>query len=138
MNPALIEGFTVVGIEARTENVREMAGTGIIAKQWGRFIGENLLAQIPNRSDGAILAVYSDYEGDKDGEYSFMIGARVKAALGIPAGMMARKVPAGHYAVFTSERGPVEKRAYSADFEIYDERARDPKNAQVDIYVAVK
>jgi predicted transcriptional regulator YdeE len=100
----------------------------------------------------------SDYEGDKDGEYSFMIGARVKAAMGIPAGMMARKVPAGHYAVFTSERGPVEKvvvetwqkiwsatnaelggqRAYSTDFEIYDERARDPKNAQVDIYVAVK
>jgi len=87
-----------------------------------------------------------------------MIGARVKAALGIPAGMMARKVPAGHYAVFTSEGGPVEKvvvetwqkiwsatnaelggqRAYRADFEIYDERARDPKNAQVDIYVAVK
>jgi predicted transcriptional regulator YdeE/peroxiredoxin len=158
MNPAIIEGFTVIGIEARTGNAREMAGTGIIAKQWGRFTGENLLAQIPNRSDGAILAVYSDYEGDKDGEYSFMIGARVKAALGIPAGMIARKVPAGHYAVFTSERGPVEKivvetwqkiwsatnaelggqRAYSADFEIYDERARDPKNAQVDIYVAVR
>jgi len=158
MNPAAIEGFTVIGIEARTGNAREIAGTGIIAKQWGRFIGENLLAQIPNRSDGAILAVYSDYEGDKDGEYSFMIGARVKAAMGIPAGMMARNVPAGHYAVFTSERGPVEKvvvetwqkiwsatnaelggqRAYSADFEIYDERARDPKNAQVDIYVAVK
>lgn len=78
MNPAVIDGFTVVGIEARTDNAREMAGGGIIAKQWGRFMGENLLAQIPNRTDGAILAVYSDYESDKDGEYSFMIGARVK------------------------------------------------------------
>lgn len=159
MNPAVIEGFTVVGIEARTDNAREMAGGGIISKQWGRFMGENLLAQIPNRIDDAILAVYSDYESDKDGEYSFLIGARVKStAAGVPVGMMARKVPAGRYAVFTSERGPVEKivvetwqkiwsatktelggeRAYSADFEVYDERARDPNNAQVDIYVAVQ
>ena len=102
--------------------------------------------------------MYSDYESDKDGEYSFMIGARVKSAAAVPSGMMARKVPAGRYAVFTSERGAVEKvvveawqkiwsgtkaelggeRAYSVDFEIYDERARDPKNAQVEIYVAVK
>jgi predicted transcriptional regulator YdeE len=158
MNPAAIEGFTVVGIETRTDNAREMAGAGIIAKQWGRFMGENLLAQIPNRIDGAILAVYSDYESDKDGEYSFMIGARVKSAVGIPSGMMSRKVPAGRYAVFTSERGAVEKvvmetwqkiwsattaelggeRAYTADFEIYDERARDLKNAQVEIHVGIR
>lgn len=158
MNPAGIEGFTVVGIEARTDNAREMAGDGIIAKQWRRFMGENLLAQIPHRIDGAILAVYSDYESDRDGEYSFMIGARVKSATGIPPGMMARKVPGGRYAVFTSERGAVEKvvmetwqkvwlattaelggeRAYNADFEIYDERARDPKNAQVEIHVGIK
>lgn len=158
MNPAAIEGFTVVGIEARTDNAREMAGAGIIAKQWGRFMGENLLAQIPNRIDGAILAVYSDYESDKDGEYSFMIGARVKSAVGIPSGMMSRKVPAGRYAVFTSERGAVEKvvmetwqkiwsattaelggeRVYTADFEIYDERVRDPKNAQVEIHVGIR
>jgi predicted transcriptional regulator YdeE len=158
MNPAVIDGFTVVGIEARTDNAREMAGGGIIAKQWGRFMGENLLAQIPNRIDGAILAVYSDYESDKDGEYSFMIGARVRSATGIPAGMMARKVPAGQYVVFTSERGPVDKvvvetwqkiwlatkaelggeRAYNVDFEIYDERASDPKNAQVEIHVGIR
>jgi predicted transcriptional regulator YdeE len=160
MNPTVIEetGFSVIGIEARTDNVREMTGAGVIAKQWSRFMGENLVAQIPNRIDGAVLAVYSDYESDQDEEYSFMIGVRVKSATGVPAGMMARKVPAGRYAVFTSERGPVEKvvvetwqkiwsatkaelggeRAYNADFEVYDERARDPKNAQVKIHVGIR
>jgi predicted transcriptional regulator YdeE len=66
-------------------------------------------------------------------------------------------VPAGRYAIFTSERGPVQKvvvetwqriwfelpsadnlRTYIADFEVYDERASDPANAVVDIYVGVK
>ncbi len=30
------------------------------------------------------------------------------------------------------------KRAYIADFEIYDERIRDPNNAMLDIYIGIK
>lgn len=156
MNPKVLEesGFPVIGIEARTSNSREMSGTGIIAGQWARFLKDNLLAQIPRKTDAAILAVYSDYVGDKDGEYSFLIGARVSSATEAPDGMMARKVPAGKYAVFTSDTGPVEKvvlatwqkiwvapgieRAYQVDFEVYDQRARDPMNAKVDIWVGIK
>lgn len=160
MNPRVVteDGFIVVGIEARTSNAREMTGEGIIAKQWARFVNDNLLAQIPNRSDGAILAVYSDYASDKDGEYAFMIGAQVTSTTGAPAGMVARRVPAGRYAVFTSELGPVQKvvvatwqkiwsmsksapggdRAYKVDFEIYDQRASDPRNAQVEIHVGIR
>jgi len=71
--------------------------------------------------------------------------------------MVIRKIPAGRYAMFTSEKGFVGKvvpetwsriwalpksapggnRAYLADFEIYDRRAADPQNAQVDIYVGI-
>jgi predicted transcriptional regulator YdeE len=29
------------------------------------------------------------------------------------------------------------KRAYRADFEVYDERARDPTNTSLDIYVGI-
>src|SRR5215467_10831955 len=79
MNRKILEhaGFTVIGIEARTSNAREMTANGIIAKQWARFWGENLSEEIPNRIDSTILAVYSDYASDKDDEYSFLIGARV-------------------------------------------------------------
>jgi len=30
------------------------------------------------------------------------------------------------------------KRAYTTDFEVYDQRARNPQDSQIDIYVGVK
>lgn len=160
MNPKVTEevGFTVVGIEGRTTNAKEMSGEGIIGKQWARFVQENLAAQIPNKADSSVLAVYSDYASDKDGEYSFLIGVRVTSADKVPAGMVAKKVPAGRYAVFTSQKGPVMNvvpglwqkiwtipksepggdRAYKVDYELYDQRAIDPQNAQVEIHVGIK
>jgi predicted transcriptional regulator YdeE len=87
-----------------------------------------------------------------------MLGARVTSDAEVPAGMVARKIPAGKFAVFTSEKGPSPKvvpdlwmkinslpktavggdRTYRADFEIYDERAMDPQNLQMDAYVGIK
>ena len=87
-----------------------------------------------------------------------VIGARVKATTQPPVGMVAKTVPAGRYAVFTSDKGPVQKvvvaawqriwsapknelggdRAYRADFEVYDERAANPGDAQADIYIGIK
>ncbi|HWX93341.1 MAG TPA: GyrI-like domain-containing protein [Terriglobales bacterium] len=160
MKPKVVEeaGFTVIGIEVRTSNAKEMSSDGAIPKQWARFMQENLAARIPNRADSSILAVYSDYASDKDGEYSFLIGARVKSAREMPPGMVAKKVPAGRYAIFTSHKGPVAKvvvetwqqiwavprsspggdRAYRGDYEVYDERAANPEDTQVDIHIGIK
>jgi len=150
--------FIVVGISARTANAREMSGEGIIGKQWDRFMKEGLLGKIPPRVDSNIVAVYTDYESDHGGTYTFILGAKVSSAASVPSGMVLKKVPAGKYAVFTSERGPVDKvvpeawsrinslpnsapggdRTYRADFELYGPRAADPQNAQVDIYVGIR
>ncbi len=155
MTPDIVDyaGFVVIGIAARTSNAREMSGDGVIGKQWGRFVQENLLAQIPNKLDSAILAVYTDYASDQDGEYTFVIGARVRAGSEAPAGVVAKSVPAGRYAVFVSEHGPVGEvvmktwlrvwaagidRAYRADYEVYDERSGDPGNAVVEVRVGVR
>lgn len=152
------EEFIVVGIAVRTSNAKEITSEGAIGKQWERLMREGLLATIPNKVDGSIMALYTDYASDKDGEYTFVLGARVTKAENIPAGMVAKKVPGGRYAVFTSQKGPVEKvvvetwqrvwatpknalggeRTYKADFEIYDQRAHNPANAVVDLYVAVR
>jgi predicted transcriptional regulator YdeE len=61
MNPVMVDesGFVVIGVAARTSNAREMTGEGIIGKQWGRFLQENLLCQIPNKMDSTIVAVYT-------------------------------------------------------------------------------
>ena len=89
-----------------------------------------------------------------------MIGVKFKPTADtiFPKGMVIKTVPAGRYAVFASDRGPVAKvvvetwkqvwsyyqlpangqRAYRADFELYDQRAADPDNAQVDIYIGVQ
>jgi predicted transcriptional regulator YdeE len=155
-----LEGFDVVGIEVRTNNANEAGPNGVIGKQWRRFMQEGLLDRIPNRTDQNILAVYTGYASDASGDYTFVLGAKVRPAVDapVPKGMVIKSVPAGQYAVFTSNRGPVAKvvvetwkqiwsyyqspangqRAYRADFEVYDQRAADPNNAQVDIYVGVK
>jgi len=160
MNPTIANesGFTVIGIEARTSNAKEMTPAGVIGKQWARFVKENLAARIPNKSDSAILAVYTDYASDKDGAYAFILGTRATSATQVPKGMMARQVQPGRYAIFTSEKGPVAKilsetwqqtwsipksspggnRAYKTDYELYDERAANPENAQVEVHVGVK
>jgi predicted transcriptional regulator YdeE len=160
MNPKVVQrdGFTVVGIAVRTSNAEQMTPARPIGKQWERLMGEGLLAAIPNKEDGKIVAVYLEYTSDKDGEYTYLLGARVTKAENLPTGMVAKKVPAGRYAVFTSERGPVQKvivdlwrrvwatpknelggdRTYKADFEVYDERARNPTDAVVDLFIGIR
>ncbi len=160
MNPRAVqqEGFTVMGIAIRTSNAEQMTEARPIGKQWERLFKEGVLAAIPNKADWNILAVYSEYASDKDGEYTYLLGARVTKVENVPAGMTVKNVPAGKYAVFTSERGPVQKvvvemwqrvwampksalggdRSYKTDFEVYDQRAQNPADSVVDLYVAVK
>ena len=160
VNPRAVqqEGFTVVGITVRTGNREQMTAARPIGTLWERLFKEGVLAAIPDKADGNIVAVYSQYASDKDGEYTYLLGARVKKVESVPAGMTVEKVPAGRYALFTSERGPVQKvvvemwrrvwetpknalggdRTYQTDFEVYDQRAQNPADAVVDLYVAVR
>ncbi|MES1262661.1 MAG: GyrI-like domain-containing protein [Acidobacteriota bacterium] len=159
MNLRELDAFVVVGIEIRTTNAAERTGDGRIPRQWERFVKENLALAIPHRVDDKILAVYTDYEGGEHGEYSFVLGARVsfEAAFPdgpeIPAGMTLRRIPAAKYGVITSRRGPVRQvvpeawqqvwnspeihRGFQADFEIYDERAANPEDAVVELWVGI-
>ena len=152
-----IGSFTVIGIEARTSNAREATPDGIIGKQWQKFFSEGSSQKIPNKIEPNFYAVYSDYAGDHNSEYSFLIGAKVKEGTAPPEGMVAKQIRAGKYALVTTDKGPFPKvvpaawikifsleesgklkRAYQTDFELYDQRAQDPQNGQADIYIGVK
>ncbi len=63
MNPKVVkqDGFTVIGISARTSNEKEMTAQGVIGPMWGRLYKENVLEKIPNKADSKIVAVYTDY-----------------------------------------------------------------------------
>ena len=152
------DGFTVIGITARTTNAKEMTPDGVIGKQWMRIFQEGVLGKIPNKTDASIIAVYTDYASDHNGEYTYLLGARVTSDAEVPEGMVAKKITGGKFAVFTSDKGPAPQvvpatwikistlpqnavggdRLYRADYEIYDERARDPQNLQVDVYVGIR
>jgi predicted transcriptional regulator YdeE len=155
-----LKPFQVVGIWTSTNNQKEVGADGVIGKEWHRFLSEGLLSKIPDRVDHSIIAVYTDYASDARSQYSFVLGAKVRPVPNpvVPEGMVVKTVAGGKYAVFTTPRGPAStvvpatwkriwkyfeqpqngQRAYQADFEVYDERAADPNNAQVDIYIGTK
>jgi predicted transcriptional regulator YdeE len=161
MEPRIVEQqeFSVIGIQVRTSNAKEMTGGGAIPKQWAKFFAEGVAARIPNKVDTTIYAVYTGYASDRDGEYDFIIGMKVSSVSDVPPGMVAKTVPKGKYAIVASPKGPVTQvvpkawqqvydlddnkqmggaRAYKADFELYDQRSQNPQNAQVDLYIGLK
>jgi predicted transcriptional regulator YdeE len=104
-----ITPFTVIGIAARTDNAKESTANGIIPKQWQKFFSEGIPAKIPHATGPSFYGAYSDYTSDHNGEYAYTIGQAVKDGTPAPSGMAAVRVPAGQYAIFTTEIGPFSK-----------------------------
>jgi predicted transcriptional regulator YdeE len=153
-----IDGFDVIGTSVRTRNSDEMGPNGKIPALWQRTFKERLPDQIPAKADHKLLALYSDYASDQNGDYTYTIGMRVTSTANVPEGMKAIHVPAGNYAMLTTEKGVVSQvvpqawqkvwtlskeqlggeRTFKVDYESYDDRAMDPNNSQVDLYIGVK
>ncbi|MBV8866163.1 MAG: AraC family transcriptional regulator [Acidobacteriaceae bacterium] len=154
------DSFQVVGIEVRTTNAQEMAGNGSIPKLWGRFTREGLLEKIPNRIGSDTIVLNTDYQSDKNGEYTYVLGAKVSSTQHVPAGMTVHEVPAGEYAQFSAaeesssavvvglwqhiwslEDSGHLARAYKTDYEVHhSSKPGNAGNAQagVDIYIGIK
>ena len=150
--------FSVIGIEVRTNNTKEASPEGSIPKLWDKF-KDGIFEKIPNKDGHDIIVVYSNYQSDKNGDYDYLIGARSNKPTLVPPGMVAKQVRGGTYTIVTTPAGPVSKvvpatwqtiwkledegqlggiRAYNTDFEVYDERSRDPQNSQVEIHIGLK
>ena len=148
-----LNGFTVVGVAARTTNRAEAdPAAAKIPALWGRFFMEQ--DQISGRLDpDVVFGVYTGYESDHTGEYSLIVGAQVSAATNVPQGLVSVAIPRGRYLVFTAEGempaalirtwieiwdyfsdAPKYERAYTTDFERHD-RGRP---SVVDVHVAVR
>jgi predicted transcriptional regulator YdeE len=158
MNTEQKSGFYVAGLAARTRNAAEMNGQGKIGDVWQRFLGQNLAAKIPNKLGVDLVAIYTDYETDHTGHYTYLLGVPVSSTDHLPPGLTLKYVPAGLYAVFRSNRGVIKlivpelwqqiwamstsqlggSRAFQVDYEIYDQRAADPDNAQIEVHVGLR
>ncbi len=158
MNVQQEQGFFVVGIAGRTNNADELSGTGKIGSIWETFLQQNLAAKIPNKIGLDLIAVYSDYESDHTGDYTYQLGVAVSSTDHLPEGLTIKYVPSGRYAMITSDRGSVTQvvpdlwrriwlmppaelggtRAFLVDYEVYDQRAADPQRTEIDLYIGLR
>jgi predicted transcriptional regulator YdeE len=152
MQTITIKPFQVIGITVRTTNENGQAAQDI-GQLWGRFWMDGILEKIPNKTDSSIYSIYTNYESDFTRPYDVILGCKVSTIENIPEEMVAQSFDGGTYTKFVS-RGDLTKgvvyntwidiwnsgldRKYSADFEVYGETAKDPTNAEVDIFIALK
>lgn len=156
----ILPAINLIGITARTSNKNELDwGNGKILPCIQKYFGESISEKIPNRKHkGTTYCVYTDYESDFNGEYTYFIGEEVDSIDSIPSDLKTVIIPSQTYIKFTNGPGPMPnvvkepwqkiwqmtpedlggERNYIADFEIYDERASDHQNVVLDIYIGIK
>lgn len=152
MKKAKIDPFHVIGISVRTTNENNKAAEDIPAL-WARFMSEGIQAKIPNRIDAEVLSIYTNYESDHTKPYDTILGCRVSSLDNVPSGMVAQSFDGGSYVEFVSKgdmnQGVVYNtwleiwqadidRKFTADFEVYGEKAQNPANIEVPIFVAIQ
>ncbi len=150
----------LVGVKVRTNNSQEFDPlTAKIAPCVQRYFQQQIGEKIPHRKNpGTTFCAYSDYESDYTGEYTFYVGEEVTSFEDLPEGLETHIIPPQTYVKFTTEPGPMPavvikawqeiwgmspadlggQRRYATDFEGYDERAKDPQNVVLDIYIGLK
>ncbi|MES2726072.1 MAG: effector binding domain-containing protein [Bacteroidota bacterium] len=144
--------FNIIGIAVRTTNENGQSSKDIPAL-WNTFMAEGILAKIPNRISDDIYCMYTEYEKDHTKPYTTIIGCKVADLTNVPTGMVGKTIETAQYAVHTVQGNIMEgivynewlkiwdadlPRTFIADFEIYGEKAQDPANATIDIFVGIQ
>jgi predicted transcriptional regulator YdeE len=139
MNNQTVQKFYIIGISTRTTNENGQSAKDIEAL-WGKFWGEEIQKQIPNKVSDEIYAVYTDYETDFTGLYTTIIGLPVSSLENIPEGFVSITIETAVYKKFVSKGKMPEavfntwleiwqnkklNRAYKADFTIHGKKYYD-------------
>lgn len=147
-----MQKLDIIGISVRTSNQNGEAARNIPAL-WGKFMNENLADKIPNKVDGTIYCLYTDYEKDHTLPYTTVLGCSVNSLEIVPEGMTSVSIEMDKYQKYTAKGNLNEgivfnewlkiwesdlDRAYTTDFEVYGEKAANPTNAEIDIFIALK
>ncbi|MBS4167043.1 Uncharacterized protein NEOC65_002148 [Neochlamydia sp. AcF65] len=150
----------LVGITSRTNNSLEKdpSSAKISSTIQTYFQGACSEKILYRAKPGITYCVYTDYESDLKGDYTYFIGEEVSKFAEMAEGFSALVIPARNYVKFTSNPGTLPslcinmwqeiwsmsaqdlggEREYLADFEIYDDRASNHQNAILDIYIGIK
>lgn len=144
--------LNIVGISVRTTNENNQVMIDI-PKLWDRFFSENILAQIPNKVNNDFYCIYTNYELDFTKPYTTIIGCEVSNLDEIPDGMISKTFQLGNLKKYTAKGNLMQgavynewqkiwsenlNRKYTADFEVYGEKAQNFENAEVDIFIEIE
>lgn len=149
MESVIENSMIIAGISAKIDD--HTSSNKQIQALWDQFWKENITNQLTNRTNLTIYAVYHDYTSDNTKTCTLTIGHRISLIDHISTHLKIIVIPQQSYQVFTAHgQLPASidatwkkicqsslQRTYTVDFEIYDERAQNPQDAIVDIYVAV-
>jgi predicted transcriptional regulator YdeE len=153
--------LTLVGLTARTNTKSEMnPATSKISSLLDLYWGNQIANTIQHRvNPGVAYSVYTDYESDEHGDYTYFIGEVVSSLQNQNLSELKTiTIPKSDYQKFTTEPGKIPevvisawqkiwamkendfggKRKYIADFEIYDQKAANPNDAVIDIYIGIQ
>ena len=145
-----MNNFKIIGISTQTTNENGQSIQDVEAL-WNRFWNENIVAQVPNKVNEDIYAVYTDYESDYM-RYTLISGVPVSSLDDIPNDFVGREILVGNSEKFTSKGKMPEailktwseiwtnkklKRAYRADVTVHGKKYFDGKNAEVETFISI-
>lgn len=150
----------LVGITVRTNNKAEFdPSIAKIGPCVQHYFQQQVAEKIPHRKNpGTTISAFTEYESDYTGDYTYFIGEEVSSVDNIPEGLKSHIIPPQTYIKFTTEPGSMPnvvinawqeiwkmssgdlgaQRRYHTDFEVYDQRARDPQNTILDLYIGLE
>lgn len=143
----------IIGIATKTSNNNGQAIEDL-GKLWNQFFAENIITKIPNTISSNIYSIYTDYESDYTGKYTTIIGCEVSSLNDIPEGMVGREFESQTFKKYIA-KGELHEavgktwseiwnddanlnRTYMYDYELYTEKAQNPADAEIEIYIGVK
>jgi predicted transcriptional regulator YdeE len=151
MNNQIIQKFCVIGISIRTTNENGQSAKDL-ETLWGKFWGEQIQKQIPNKVNDDIYAVYTDYETDFTGPYTAIIGLSVSSFENIPEGFIGITIENAAYEKFISKgkmpgavfatwmeiwKNKDLNRAYKFDFTIHGKKYYNGDSAEVETFISI-
>lgn len=147
-----IQKFDIIGISVRTTNENGQSAQDIPAL-WNKFMTEGIQQKIPAKISEEIFCIYTDYEKDHTKPYTTILGCKVESLDFVPENMIGKTIESADFEKIIAKGNLNEgivynkwleiwnsdlNRIFTADFEVYGEKVQDPKNAEVDIYIAIR
>ncbi len=105
-----LPGFSLVGLTARTKNALEFdPTTAQIGTMVQGYFSQQKMNDIPHRkTPGVTFSVYTEYETDHTGFYTYFIGEAVTTLPNsLPSEFLSLTIPAQNYMKLTTEPGPM-------------------------------